>query len=277
MRSKAKRLKQKVAKSGSAPTIGVLLYLFLFPLFTAPFIALFRTNITDFIISATILALFILTIKLSKKGFLQEFEYNQNPLTKAPTIPYKMISALLLGFTTTLSALLAGDKSTLIALFLGVIATAGYYLYYGFDPKDDKLENLGDIGADVALQTLKEAEDKISLIKSDLIKITNNSLHTKLTAALRQAELIIDNLKEDPQDIRVARKFLIVYIDGLQKVIDSYVSIDEVQIENKTKERLHSLLDSVQERFNKELKRLKANNHFDLDVQIDVLKEQIKN
>jgi len=32
----------------------------------------------------------------------------------------------------------------------------------------------------------------------------------------------------------------------------------------------------VEERFDKELKRLKENNAFDLDVHIDVLKEQIK-
>jgi hypothetical protein len=35
-------------------------------------------------------------------------------------------------------------------------------------------------------------------------------------------------------------------------------------------------MDEVEVRFNKELQRLKANNQFDLDVNIDTLKEQIK-
>jgi hypothetical protein len=42
------------------------------------------------------------------------------------------------------------------------------------------------------------------------------------------------------------------------------------------RERLYTLLREVQERFDKELERLKANDRFDLDVQIDALRQQIK-
>jgi hypothetical protein len=35
-------------------------------------------------------------------------------------------------------------------------------------------------------------------------------------------------------------------------------------------------MDEVEQRFKKEYERLKANNQFDLDVNIDALKEQIK-
>jgi hypothetical protein len=53
--------------------------------------------------------------------------------------------------------------------------------------------------------------------------------------------------------------------------------MDEKEINSETKERLYSLLSDVEKRFDKELIRLKKNNQFDLDVHIDVLKEQIKN
>ena len=48
-------------------------------------------------------------------------------------------------------------------------------------------------------------------------------------------------------------------------------------IDNQTQERLHTLMDELDVRLDKELKRVKENNLFDLDVHIDVLKEQIKN
>jgi len=77
--------------------------------------------------------------------------------------------------------------------------------------------------------------------------------------------------------LRVARKFIIVYIDGIKKVTKSYTEMDEKDINSDTKERLYSLLSDVEKRFDKELLRLKKNNQFDLDVHIDVLKEQINN
>ncbi len=273
--SKARRYtpKQPIQKA----TTPILLYILLLPLVLALTVSLFRTNLTGFGISALILILYIAVIKLSKKGFAQEFEYNNNHLTKAPAIPYKMLSGILLGVTTAVSALMASEHSVLNALFLALVATAGYYLYYGFDPRDDKLENLGDISADVALKSIKEAEHKLSKIRENLDKIDSRSLKTKISLAVTRADNIIANLKEDPKDIRVARKFLIVYVDGLQKVTDSFVSLDEELIKEQTKQRLHTLLDDIQDKFESELKRLKENNHFDLDVSIDVLQEQIKN
>jgi hypothetical protein len=53
--------------------------------------------------------------------------------------------------------------------------------------------------------------------------------------------------------------------------------MDETDIKGETKEKLHQLLDDVEKRFDKELQRLKKNNEFDLDVNIDVLQQQIRN
>lgn len=61
------------------------------------------------------------------------------------------------------------------------------------------------------------------------------------------------------------------------KVTESYVSMNAKLIDNQTQERLHTLMDELDVRLDKELKRVKENNLFDLDVHIDVLKEQIKN
>ena len=70
---------------------------------------------------------------------------------------------------------------------------------------------------------------------------------------------------------------IIVYIDGIKKVTQSYTSIDEEEITSETKKKLSNLLFDIEERFEKEIKRLKKNNQFDLDVNIEVLQKQIKN
>ncbi len=255
---------------------GTLLYLFLIPLFIAVILALLQTNIQAFLLNSLAFALFFFTAKLSSKGFTQELEYLRSPLTKAPKIPYKTIAAFMLGGSTFFTAWVAGGKSFFSALFLGVIATLGYYLYYGFDPKKDKLDNLGDISAEFVLETIGEAKTKLSNIEKHMDQIEDTLLHGKLNTAMIKAKNILETIQEDPKDIRVARKFLIVYIDGVAKVTDSYVSMDEEDIDSETKERLYGLMDDLDIRFDKELERLKNNNQFDLDVHIDVLKEQIK-
>lgn len=258
-------------------TKGTLLYLFLIPLFISVILALFQTNIQAFILNSLSFAFFFITAKVSSRGFLQEAKYTQSTLTKAPKVPYKTIAGILLGGSTFFTSWVAGGKPFLTALFLGAIATLGYYLFYGFDPKKDKLDNLGDISADFVLTTINEANTKLENIETHMNEIKDIRLFEKLKSAVSKAKSILQTIQNDPKDIRVARKFLIVYIDGVAKVTDSYVGMDEKDINQETKERLFRLMEDLDIKFDKELVRLKNNNQFDLDVHIDVLKEQIKN
>ncbi|MEA1954403.1 MAG: 5-bromo-4-chloroindolyl phosphate hydrolysis family protein [Campylobacterota bacterium] len=273
--SKAKKYNPASAVQKSKK--GTLLYLFLIPLFLAVILALLQMNIKAFLLNSLMFALFFLSAKLTTKGFEQEFVYHEETFTKAPEVPYKTIAALLLGSSTFLSAWFIAEKSFVSALFLGAISLLGYYWYYGFDPKEDKFENLGDISAEFVLKTMHEAKIKLANIEEHMYKVEDVTLSNKLDKAVNKAKSILKTLQEDPKDIRVARKFLIVYLDGVSKVMDSYDAMDEVDVKHETKEKLYRLMDDLEIRFDKELVRLKNNNQFDLDVHIDVLKEQIKN
>jgi 5-bromo-4-chloroindolyl phosphate hydrolysis protein len=255
---------------------GTLLYIFLVPLFVSVVLALFQTNIQAFLLNGVSFFLFLAVARLAKKGFTQEQAYEASIFTKAPKVPYKMFAGYLLGISTFFTAFVTGSEPLVKSLFLALISTIGYYLYYGFDPKKDKLENLGDVSASFVLETINEAKEKLSNIEINSTKIKDLPLQKKITTAVTKAKHILQTIQEDPKDIRIARKFLIVYIDGIAKVTQSYVELDETDITTDTKERLHTLMDEVEDKLDKELIRLKQNNAFDLDVHIDVLKEQIK-
>ena len=276
--AKVKRYNPKINQGNFKAKKGHLLYIFLAPLFLAVILALLARDISAFVLNFIAFGLFYATAKLNTWGLANEFEYHKEKLTKAPEKPYKTISAILLGISTLYTATIAGGESLLTGLFLSITATIGYGLYYGLDPRADKLENIGDVSADLVLKTLSDARSKLSGIEAHMEKILDDRLlHDKLALAVEKAEYIIQTIQEDPKDIRVARKFLVVYIDGLEKVTDSYTAMDESDIKGQTKEKLHQLLDDVEHRFDKELLRLKKNNEFDLDVNIDVLQQQIKN
>jgi 5-bromo-4-chloroindolyl phosphate hydrolysis protein len=148
--------------------------------------------------------------------------------------------------TVFYAAYIAGNYTLFKALFLALVSFVGFFLYYGLDPK-------------------KEAN-----------KIEDRPLYDKVELAIERSNTILNALVDDPKDIRVARKFLVVYLDGIADVVSSYNAVEEEHIGPKTRTRLLELMDEVEKRFKKEYDRLKANNQFDLDVNIDTLKEQIK-
>jgi hypothetical protein len=253
-----------------------LLHLLLLPLFISVIVALFRMDLKSFLLDTLAFLLFFAVLWFSKKGFAQEIAYHRATLTKAPKYRYKEWSAYLLGIATFYTAWVAGRASLGESLFWSVIAVLGYWLLYGFDPRGNKIEDLEDISADVVLDTLHEAQGKIAMLDREITKIHDPDVHSRVARALEHAKTILDTIAEHPVQIRSARKFLIVYIDGVAKVTSSYTAMDEQEITPESREKLLKLMEEVEARFQKELKRLKANNQFDLDVHIDVLKEQIK-
>jgi len=269
--------KRYTPETTAAPktTKGSLLYLFAVPLFLSVVLALLQTNVKAFLLNGIGFVLFLGVLTLAKKGFAQEREYKERTLAKAPKVPYKNIAGILLGVVTFYTAYVAGGAPFAKSIFLSIISIAGWFLYYGSDPKADKLENLGDISAEFVLETIGEAQSKLDAIRTHMKQIHDTALHQKLSGAMKQAEAILQTIQEDPKDVRMARKFLIVYIDGIAKVTDSYTQLEEEKIDDATKARLHTLMGEVQTRFEKELERLKGNNQFDLDVRIDTLKAQI--
>ncbi|RLA76843.1 MAG: hypothetical protein DRG30_01815 [Epsilonproteobacteria bacterium] len=273
--SKAKRYNPPKVEANMIKK-GFLLYLFMFPLFLSVIIALFGLKYMAILSNGIAFLLFLAVLYLSKKGFAQEINYHQSKLTKAPKIHYKELAAYLLSIATFYTAYFAGTQALIESLFLAALSTVGYWLYYGFDPREDKLENLGDISASMVIETLNEAHQKIDAIEKDIGKIEDRVLRDKIDMALEKAKTILDAIAEDPKDVRSARKFLIVYIDGVAKVTSSYTALNEAEIDPETREKLLRLMEDVEIRFQKELKRLKSNNEFDLDVHIDVLTEQIK-
>jgi len=272
--SKAKRIQSKKMVKQERST---LLYLFLIPSFISVVKSLFSNDYSGFILKGIGFLLLSGSITLAQKGLKQKAAYEKATLAKAPKIPFLKLAALGLGATSFYLSFFVAGKPLLPALFVGILAPLGFYLYYGFDPDKDKLDSIDGISAELVLNTIKEAHEKLSAIKADMGHITDPSLQEKLTIATQKADTILETIQEDPKDIRVARKFLIVYIDGIAKVTNAYTQLDEAEVTTETKERLYTLMDDIESRFSSELARLKENNQFDLDVHIDVLKEQIKN
>jgi len=255
---------------------GWLFYLFLLPLFFAVIFSLFALNLKALLLNTLAFLLLYATFRLTRKGFEQEEAYDEAVLAKAPKFPFKQFAAMLLSVTVFYTAYIAGNYTLFNALFLSAVSFVGFFLYYGFDPRKDKLKDFGDISSELVLNVLTETDEKIDAITKAAEKIEDRQLYDKIALAIVHAQTILDTLVDDPESIRTTRTFLVVYLDGVADVIHAYNSVEEEHVTPQTREKLLTLMDEVEVRFAKELKRLKENEHFDLDVNIDTLKAQIQ-
>ena len=272
--AKAKRL--KVEKEKKAPSAW-LLYIFLVPMFVSTIISLFNGSYIHFVIKLFAFVLLFGSINLINRGLLEEYNYNKAVITKAPKIKFKLLGSIGLGAVALFLGLTVDKLGIINSVATSVLAIAGSFMYYGKDPNVDKLPKETGVNYDKLLKDLSEAENKLKAIENSKDKVEDLELKTAINSATKRAEDILTTIKKDPKDIRVARKFMVVYLDGVKDVIDKYNSTKEHNLDDSYRVRLISLLNDASVRFDKELDRLKSNEIFDLDVQIDALKQQLKN
>jgi len=252
-----------------------ILYLFLVFMFISTVISLFKSNYVAFGYKLGGFILLYASIKLIDIGLENEQKYNNSKIIKVSKIPYKLVGSILLGiFIFYLNYI--NNVGFLNATITSILGFLGSYIYYGKDPSKDKLPQY-NLNYERVLKELQEAQEKIDFINSQKDKVLDYQLKEAINKAANRAQEILETIKEDPKDINVARKFMVVYLDGIKDVLDKYNSIEKELLDSEFRDRLISLLNDASNRFDKELDRLRSNEIFDLDVQIDSLKQQLKN
>ncbi len=271
--AKIKKMKIKRVKKPSKATV---IYIFLIPLFVSTIKELFANNYSLFLLKLIGFGLIFGSIKLIDKGLLNEFNYNNSNLALAPKIKYKLFGSIALTIALLFIVFTTSNLTLINGVFSAVLGGVGAYIYYGKDPSVDKLPKDKSANYKKIIESLNEAKEKLKKIENSNQNIEDKNLKSAIDKTLRKAHDILNTIEQDPKDISIVRKFMVVYLDGVKDVISKYNSIDKEVLDSSYKERLISLLDDATKRFDKELERLKSNDLFDLDVQIDALKEQLK-
>ena len=255
-------------------TLGILLYFFIIPPFIATIFSLIALNIKAFVLNFIAFLLFFGVLYVSKKGFAAEFAYHRATYALAPKRPYKRMAAFLLGVATSYSAYFLAHKSPLTALFLGVVAGVGYMLWYGDDPREDKLPKRSDVPYRAALQTLQEADEELSRIEKLQDKIKDARLYQEVGEVVQRARHILAYLQERPWLVGRVRKLLVVYIEGIGDVTRTYVGIQESLTEAKRQE-LIELMEKVQRSFDEKMVELQKGGQEALDIKMETLQMQL--
>ena len=257
---------------------GFLLFILPTPLLIAAIISLVRGEIFHTLISTAAFAGFMIVAMIAREGFKREGKYHRRQFARAPGTPFKTVAALFLAITTGLTALFATDYSLLHSVLLGIAALLGFYFSYGLDPKKDKTGGISlSVNADEVFEALEAAEIKIAGIEAAQKNIHNLELDQHLRNIVKKARNILKVIEENPNDLDSARKFLKVYLDGTQRVTESYAKThSQDAVTDTLKSNFRRVLDSIEKTFDEQHEKLKENDRFDLDVKIEVLETQLK-
>ena len=257
---------------------GLLLFLMPLPVLIATVISLLKGNFWTTIVAGALFTGFMFAAIIARYGFKLESKFKQKRYAKAPGMPYKSLAAIILAVSTGLTAFLLADYKLFSSILIGITALVGFYLAYGVDPRGDKTCNVS-LGprAEEVFAALEAAEIKIHAIEDARDDIRNLQFKQHLQRIIDKARKILKTIEEDPGDLQRSRKFLKVYLDGTQRVTESYVKTHKNDaITTELEDNFQRVLESIEATFDQQQEKLKQDDQFDLDVQIEVLKTQLK-
>lgn len=264
--------------SGQFPsTRGLLLFLLPVPVLLAALVALARGQLTHLIGDAAGYGLFLAGALLLRRGLLSESEYDRRRVAKAPW-PLKTLGGGVIALATGVTAWLGAGQHPAIGGAFGLAALLGCYLSYGFDPRAAKrfTDRDGIDTTDRVLEALGQAERSITAIEQAIRDIRNAELNSRLRRIVALARQILTLLEEDPRDLRRARKFLNVYLDGAKQVIEGYARTHGRVSAPELEDNFRRVLATIEEVFTEQQQKLLETDVADLDVQIEVLTTQLK-
>lgn len=259
---------------------GILLYLLPLPALITAIGSLMRGAVMDTLITGGIFAAYMLGATIARHGFRLQGEYERRKIARAPSTPFKTVAAIIISLATAAldwwtSSFAA--SALLSSLLVGAATFLGFSLYYGLDPRKDKATGLSiGVTLDEVLEALDAANIKIDAIDQARRKIGNPEFNARLQRITNKAREVLDSIEDDPTRLARARKFLKVYLDGTQRVTEGYARTHQGETPVALETNFSRVLDSLEQTFTEQQAKLLEDNHFDLDVQIEVLETQLK-
>ena len=123
---------------------------------------------------------------------------------------------------------------------------------------------------------LETARAKLDRIENASKGIRNREFQSRIKSILGSAYLVLDEIENDPRDLRRARKFLNVYLDGAVEVTERYAATYEKTQSGTLEQGFSELLEDMEHVFKEQHDKLLQDDELDLDVQMDVLRQRLR-
>ena len=214
---------------------------------------------------------------LSRQGSADQGTLGERRFSRGWRLPLKNLAAATLGLGTVATAVGGAGHGIPEGIAFGALAVLGYHLVYGLEPvRVGGQPTARDKEARAVAEALAEAEQRLINIERAAAAIGNPELRQRLSRIAGQGRGMLEQIAERPSDLRRARRFLTVFLEGTEQVSDGYVRTHHHADSPELEQRFRNVLVSIEEQFIRQRERLRQADVLDLDVQIEVLKKQLE-
>lgn len=257
--------------------VGLSLFILPLPLLLKAVLSLWTGDAGDFVASGGSWLAFLLAAILCRRGLQAELAAAERPFGSPRGSRLKRAGGVLVALATMATALFAVGHGAPIALAYGLIAGLGYFMLYGAEVKSGpiRLNDLGLEGDEVG-RLLRQAYDKLDSIETARQRIASGEFKHRLGNILAGAERVIKLAAEDPRDLRRARKFLTVYLDGAQRVTEEYARTHADVRSSDLEHNFRTLLVDMENTCDDQYQKLLQHDVSDLEVRIEVLSDRLR-
>lgn len=248
-------------------------------LFFAPLIFLigaFGGDPATLVLSLAAGGLLLLAAWLTREGILAQEAYEARRVARRPAIPRKIFGSVLTGLGLA-AGTLAGGEGALYAALFGVIGAGLHLMSFGPDPLRDKgMEGVDQFQTDRVARAVDEAEKHLAAMKDAILRAGDRGLEARVDRFAQTARSLFRTIEGDPGDLTAARKYLSVYLMGARDATAKFADLYTHNRSAKARADYEALLTDLETTFASRTTALLQNNHTDLDVEIQVLRERLQ-
>jgi len=127
---------------------------------------------------------------------------------------------------------------------------------------------------------VRNGKAQVKRIEDIALNIMKHDVRIDILEICTTANDIFDDFVKDPKDIKAARRFILYYLDTTERIVSKYYQLSNAPYlsdEAKTTlKNVENTLGLIKDTFRKQLKKLTENDVLDLDAEVKVLQNTIK-
>ena len=247
-------------------------------LFIAPLPLIWKAFTSEPIVMAQYLAalgVLLLAGWLTREGLIAEEAYEARKVARRPAMPRKLAGSVLTGVGLGLVGI--AGHGLIDAVIFAVLSAVLHSFAFGLDPMRDKgMDGIDTFQTDRVARAVDEAEKHLEAMKESILRAGDRALERRVAQFGTTARDLFRTIEDDPRDLSSARKYLSVYLKGARDATAKFSDIYARNRDDQARADYEALLNDLEQNFASRTQKLLMNDHSDLTVEIDVLRERLQ-
>ena len=222
------------------------------------------------------LGLLLLAAWMTREGILAQEAYEARKVARRPGFPRKLSGSLLTGLGLALAGY-AASGGFVAPVIYGVLGTVLHSFAFGLDPMSDKgLEGVDHFQTDRVARAVEKAESHLTAMSDAIKRAGDRQVEARVERFQTSVRDMLRTVENDPRDLTAARKYMGIYLQGARDATAKFADIYARNQSAGAKSDYMMLLTDLEENFVAKTEKLLADNHTDLEIEIDVLRDRLQ-